>query len=968
MLRLLIALLALASVARAEHHVIVEAEEFKIVRGPFRVIGIEEAYYAATLSNTFSSRQKLLSAPESGPLAEAVKTVEIPAAGRYRLWSRYELPADWTAEHTIRVEQRGKVVVERRYGLAENKKVWTMGGGFVPFAHFTWGSGDNIVWEPSDPIELAAGPARVTILAGPQAPSKDARGPARRNLDVLAFTDDLEFGLKDPEKHTWHEVDHLLAQEGECWLRLTAPADAPAPLSATLAIMAHNPYWNPRFPFQKQIDALPPGTSSAWIPIGQGLDRLNMQELDVDGKYKPAPGKPAPPGMDFTVELAADAQGKRLYRRVRFHEPELTKLVLEVPADLRNKSPGIRTIEEWHEELLKLVKTFPPHGRVPTEVPVFGIMGGPWLLRPTKSRERRRELADETGLLLGRNTWRDGELSPELIEKFGVKPLANLEFDLRGLPPEKLEKELVKLRDAGELQRAKVINLGDEIYPSVPAAPKSGPAFYHTMREAIDKWTATLKALTDVVEKIGGHGLSTGANFSPHPQYWPVAWWFTTFRGHGMTMPWSEDWVFQVPEASTEIVGYMCDAMRAAADPDRPIEMYNIPHWPGQTVRDLTLSFFTALAHGNKIVNFYTIKPIYDYTENWVAWENKTTWRAAYDLVRDLGVGDDLIARGRVRPAEVGLLQSTVGDLYDWFRQQTWPNFERKAIWYALRNAQVPVDFVTEEDVADGKIDRLKVLYVVNDHLLGRAAARLTKWVERGGTLISLAGGPLRDEEDAISPAISKLLGVNDALLAGTKKNCWAKECLAWEKPVVQLESGVPALLTVAHLGLRDGVQVRARFVDGAPAIVEQASGKGRAVTFAFLPGAAYLQKAFPQRPFCRGTSDDAFNHFLPTEFDERAGELIVEPARALARHVTVKAGETPAQVDAETIDAPAGIAVPIANYSGKPMQATVEVSGAAGVKSVESARAGKLQFRLEGDRLTTELPLEWGDLLVLRR
>src|SRR5207302_438215 len=126
-----------------------EAEEFQVLKGPWRVIGLGENYYAATLSNTFISRQKLLSAPEQCDAAEAACTAEIPAAGRYRVWTRYECPSNFAVEHTLGIEQNGRTVFTRKYGAVGNPKLWPFNKGLVPMVEFEWGSGDNVVWEPS---------------------------------------------------------------------------------------------------------------------------------------------------------------------------------------------------------------------------------------------------------------------------------------------------------------------------------------------------------------------------------------------------------------------------------------------------------------------------------------------------------------------------------------------------------------------------------------------------------------------------------------------------------------------------------------------------------------------------------------------------------------------------------------------------------------------------------------------------
>ena len=68
-------------------------------------------------------------------------------------------------------------------------------------------------------------------------------------------------------------------------------------------------------------------------------------------------------------------------------------------------------------------------------------------------------------------------------------------------------------------------------------------------------------------------------------------------------MAWSEDYVWQIPEFSVQATGYLTSGLRAGAKYDNlPIHMYVMPHSPGNTPRDFRLSFYSAVAHGAKMV------------------------------------------------------------------------------------------------------------------------------------------------------------------------------------------------------------------------------------------------------------------------------------------------------------------------------------------------------------------------------
>src|SRR5439155_3043259 len=175
-----------------------------------------------------------------------------------------------------------------------------------------------------------------------------------------------------------------------------------------------------------------------------------------------------------------------------------------------------------------------------------------------------------------------------------------------------------------------------------------------------------------------------------------------------------------------------------------PIHYYPMPHFPGQTPRDLTLSAYSSLGHGNRVLDFFAGVPIYDYTENWMAWDAHEAWRAVRDVVADVGQADDLLAHGQVRPAQVALVISEADDLWESARDANIFNFERKNLYHLLRHAQVPVDFVSDEDLADPAfLRRYRVIALSAQHLRRASAEALRRWVADGGHLLGVAASGL---------------------------------------------------------------------------------------------------------------------------------------------------------------------------------------------------------------------------------
>lgn len=144
---------------------------------------------------------------------KAAATIDfaVPEAGEYRLWVRYR---DWrkqTEVFAVRVEQGGKPAATLLFGEKpvvdeedELKLLWK------------WAFG----WD-ARPVELAAGPARLTLAA-------HVKQPGHRQVDCLCLTTDRTYEphhREKPRHPTWQVLDDLRAN----------PATGPAPLAVRAA-------------------------------------------------------------------------------------------------------------------------------------------------------------------------------------------------------------------------------------------------------------------------------------------------------------------------------------------------------------------------------------------------------------------------------------------------------------------------------------------------------------------------------------------------------------------------------------------------------------------------------------------------------------------------------------------------------------------------------------------------------------
>ena len=1031
-----------------------EGEDFAVERGDWQAVPWGENYYAATFAVTFLSRKACLGAPAQCQEAVAVQQVAIPAAADYQVAARFEQPYRFAVEFTVEIRQKGKAVYRETFGRLEDPKIWAFNKHQrVPMHRYSWGGTDNIVWQTKGAAKLAAGPATLRLIAGPQLDGDKPRAmAAKRHVDVLCLTNDTAGLETQRQKARYLELDGWLTQAGDLFVRFTNPPDGLGPCIPIVAPVnngQHSPYWvhvrdwpttrvlksgrltsptsyrviratgalvspqalAPELDPAKlttipDAEYLQPGDASGWVPLGPVCDALCDCVWFPQARYKGRKDKQ----LDLIVELAVPGYGGALtpIRKVRVKgvPGTISPVSFLIPGDAakqawlaKHKGGVIRTQLEWLQWLNAQVARFPKRGSVPKRLPVYGLMGFSGAMRQDNALGQE---ATKLALALGSNTLT--HMDTPWAERLGV-PRRRTACITHWRPGtlEAMGKRIADAKAKGQLDQIGIVSFGDEIH--IPPAKaddakfaawlkargvewdaearfttkRQDPLYYYSRLWAVEAGIAHYAEHTKLLEQRIGPHVRTGANYSPHANYLVTdLQWVRPFKLRAMTMPWSEDYVWGVPEISVQTVGYLTSAFRCGAKyHGLPILMYVMPHTPGETPRDFRLSFYTAIAHGAKAIHYFCAVPLcVGYTENHILTDDLPMWRAVHQATHDAGVFEDYVLDGTVRPAQVGLLLSSVDEILtgDTNFKGAVHNAERKALYVALRHSQVPVDFVTEDDVIDGRAKGYRLIYVTQEYLHSRAVEALTDWAKAGGTVVALCGGGFRNELDRPNPAAEALYGAKggDIVRDPAMTQILAKQDLPPARPVDRVKWGtlrrVAAIAWQQRLALAGG-QPLGRFTDGSPAVVEKRHGKGRAVLFGFLPALAWLRGGLPLRPPDRGSRDSAYSHFLPTAMDAALRRRLVDDflPEGFARPVTC----SERLVETTCIDTPRPprLAVPLLNYSGEPIASlTVAIRGLPRARSVRSVRQGKLEPRFAGRALFVHLPLDVTDMLLIDR
>jgi len=1009
----------------------------------------------------------------AGQKAVAEAVVHIPYEDTYDVMARYEQPFQFSCEFTVEVEQNGKVLAALPFGRLTDPKIWGLNGHKrVPMERYSWSGTDNIVWQQPGSVKLAAGPATLRLIATQQLDGqKDRVNAARRHVDVICLTNDKD-GAAAQARSNYLEFDGWLVQDGDLFVRFTNPKDAAGPVVPVVAPYdqgQHSPYYvhvrdwptttvlksgravtptryqiagprsaqvrpealAPVVPLPKDIPAdqyLQPGETSGWVPMGQAVDALFHCQW-FPRVLTPAGSKAKSGEVYLRLEFGIpDGKGGiTVVRDVTVKGPAtgMSPACFDIPgcvnpnpayaAILARKywPPRIRTQKEVLDWLNAEVAKFPKVGSVPKRMPVYNLLGfsGAMSVFP-EARQLALALGDNTAVnAAGKKRelvahW--GDPSPDWIKKQEAGRKGGFDDLLIVSYGDEIHLPAIPLKDdefAAWLKARGIPYDGPVKYTT----DKSHPLYYYAQIAAKEKGGAKYAEGTAYYKT---KGVLTGANYSPHANFLVTEIdYIRPFKLRALSMPWTEDYAWQIAEFSPQVVGYLLSGLRAGAKYDNlPIHMYVMPHSPGQIPSEFRQSFYCSIAHGAKIINYFCASPsAVGYTENHIESDDLPMWKMIHKCTHEIGLFEDYVLDGKVRPARVGLLLSSVDELITGVNNFSLAlhNNERKAIYYALRHAQVPVDFLSEDDLIEGRANDYSLLYVTQQYLHSKAVDALQKWCEAGGTVVALAGGGFLNEFQKQNPATSKLYGatgpkiVTDPHLVPRyllKENVpfLAKHDLPLYEPMDSVNwnlaglpkkpdpnanpspshvFNVPVIAWKQPLTVTDGTVV-GTFRDGSPAVVRKDHGKGRAVLFGFLPGQAYLKSGLPVRPVDRGASPESFAHYLPTSMNPHLRARLVDdflPGRRGydARPVVTSDGlvETTCIDTLDKAGRPTKLAVPLINWSGAPITSlTVTIRGLDKPARVRSVERGELKYTPVKDGIQLQMPLEHADMILIDR
>ena len=336
------------------------------------------------------------------------------------------------------------------------------------------------------------------------------------------------------------------------------------------------------------------------------------------------------------------------------------------------------------------------------------------------------------------------------------------------------------------------------------------------------------------------------------------------------------------------------------------------------------------VSRGVRVIEWYTYGP--DYSKGDSFSQSPELLERVAGAARFLGRAEDWLYGARpLVEAEVAFVTPRASELWGRANGLNGAPFENaKWVYLALAHAHIPVDILSEQQLAEGKLARYKAIYLPGPHLRRDAAGAVKEWVRAGGSLWTDALGLSGDEANQPATAFAEVLGLSERKLETwgavepyratdfkplTETNAPTGAALTWEGTNISAGIGREPLVP-------SGAQVLARFADGQPAVTRHAFGKGDATVAGLWCGLTYSAKV--------RRADFAMRE----DFSPAVRALITAPA--LARKVAQPALPSEPLVESAVLVKDGRRSVALMNWA---YQRTPETTGKGGLQAVSDLR-----------------------------
>ncbi len=240
--------------------------------------------------------------------------------------------------------------------------------------------------------------------------------------------------------------------------------------------------------------------------------------------------------------------------------------------------------------------------------------------------------------------------------------------------------------------------------------------------------------------------------------------------------------------------------------------------------------------------------------------------RAAGNAVKSIGRHAAELLDSKPAPAQVAILYNRLSYMVGGSQPSLSKlgNAERDSLlglYRAFFEAHIPVNFVSAQDVAGNKLGAYKILFLPFPVMLSKDVAEgVKRYVESGGTAVSEARLAWNDERGFASDVIpgfglDQVFGAKEKLIRPTD----AARIVMEPGTLAASPAAVNGAAFEEELEPATGARVLGRFANGKPAIIENATGKGKGILIGSFVALGYQKdNAAPAKQFFLSLARDA--------------------------------------------------------------------------------------------------------------
>ena len=425
--------------------------------------------------------------------------------------------------------------------------------------------------------------------------------------------------------------------------------------------------------------------------------------------------------------------------------------------------------------------------------------------------------------------------------------------------------------------------------------------FYWTVRFSVHGSAVAFSRATAAMERAFSPGVRVFSNFNNfHGRAYVPAGraddgaalgedMFEFARNRATTLLWTEDWF---TDGMSGQWSYYMARFRSAARlaPANDVEIGGYIVGRTSSGSEVMLKALAQVAGGAKSLRYYTFGPEYNFPGNSYtdlpSAELSGLLTGMANTHEMIAKAEDVLWTARRSTAEVAILfpQSAtywdllgvvagggvIEDFTNHFLDDRTTDYlaEVWGLWQAMAlYKNTPVDFVDEAGLLEPEtLKPYKVLFVTEPDLPDAGAAALGKWVQAGGTLITVSNAGTSNQYHEPSSVLAKLSGMASKRDAPEEGGLYHGERFYWPSGFVPaivkngtLEKTLCPNATLCKfaargaagdfIGVRDASTLRTHtpptrvlgtYENGKPAIETTVSGKGAYIHFAWLPGISF--------------------------------------------------------------------------------------------------------------------------------